>query len=144
MNKLSKRLKKQVYHWYASLKQKILLFCSLYNFFYIAAKPQASLFARETFCIYRDHYFLFYLEKANACPKCEEKRKKIDEAGLPTPYALVKRLGLLSNKLSGYLTAVEGNWKPNIYTSKWMQSYMKEVSKASNKSAEAAKLYIKR
>jgi hypothetical protein len=54
------------------------------------------------------------------------------------------RRGLLSNKLSGYLTAVEGNWKPNIYNSKWMQSYMKEVSKASNKSAEASKLYIKR
>ncbi|KGJ92050.1 hypothetical protein [Colwellia psychrerythraea] len=83
-------------------------------------------------------------EKANACAKCEEKRKKIDEAGLPTPYSLVKRLGLLSNKLSGYLTATGGNWKPNVYTSKWMQSYMKEVGKASNKDTEAAKLYIKR
>jgi hypothetical protein len=83
-------------------------------------------------------------EKANACPKCEEKRKKIDEAGLPTPYALVKRLGLLSNKLSGYLTAVEGNWKPNIFTSQWMEKYMEEVAKSSNKKATASKLYIKR
>jgi len=78
-------------------------------------------------------------ERKSACPKCEKKRKEIEKLGLPTPYPLVKRLESLSRKLAGYLTASDGDWKPDIYTSIWMKNYMTAVKKSSSEN-----LYIKK
>ncbi len=75
----------------------------------------------------------------DACSKCEKRRQKIEERGLPAPYSVVLRLDFLSKKLRGYLTAQPGGWTENIYTSEWVNAFMKEViRKGNNPSAMAA------
>lgn len=81
-------------------------------------------------------------KKKNACPDCEKRRKKIEELGLPAPYSLVSRLEFTSRQLYSHLTAGAGNWTPNIFTSTWMEKYMEEVSKSSDKETAARRLYV--
>lgn len=72
-----------------------------------------------------------------ACKKCEERRRTIEERGLPTPYTLVNRLEHLSYQLRRYLTAKPGSWRANIYTSKWCKEYMVAVKKGGKAREEA-------
>lgn len=67
------------------------------------------------------------LANPESCPKCEKRRKKIEDEGIPAPYSVVKRLEYLSKQLRKYLTAKPGSWKENIYTSEWCNQYMQAV-----------------
>lgn len=72
-----------------------------------------------------------------ACSKCEERRKKIEEQGLPAPYSVVNRLETLSKKLRRHLTAKPGSWRENIFTSEWCNQYMQAVLKGGDEREEA-------
>lgn len=76
----------------------------------------------------------------NSCSDCEDRRKKIEDLGIPAPYSLVSHLESISNKLRTYLTAGKGGWRRNIYTSEWVNAYMQAVIKAGNSSGAAKAL----
>jgi hypothetical protein len=60
--------------------------------------------------------------KEQQCDKCQERAKKFEEAGIPTPFGLVGRLNAMSKRLAGHLNG--RMWTRNIYTSKWGQAFM--------------------
>ncbi len=82
------------------------------------------------------------LENPSSCDQCEKKRKDIEEKGIPTPYTVVKRLEFVSSKLRGYLNASAGSWKRNVFTSEWVNAYMKEVIRQGNTQAAADAINI--
>ncbi|MCO8121111.1 hypothetical protein NHH03_05125 [Stieleria sp. TO1_6] len=61
------------------------------------------------------------------CDKCKERSEHFtsDGAGVPTDYALVTKLNKLSKKLMAYLNA--SGWHAELYTSRWMHSYMTKI-----------------
>jgi hypothetical protein len=58
----------------------------------------------------------------NQCPKCKEKKEKIEKDGIPTPFGLVNRLNAVSDRLESLLTGP--SWRTNVYTSKWVKAFM--------------------
>ena len=70
---------------------------------------------------YQRKDFEFYPQ---ACGKCKDRAQKIKEMGLPAPYSIVQRLETISKRLRTYLTK---QWRENVYTSEWMNNYMKAV-----------------
>ncbi|MDH5216135.1 MAG: hypothetical protein OEX19_00425 [Gammaproteobacteria bacterium] len=76
----------------------------------------------------------------NSCGDCKERRDKIEEFGLPTPYSLVNRLEFLSNKLKTFLTARPRSWRENVYTSMWAKAYMDAI-KAGGRKKSAAEMF---
>jgi hypothetical protein len=73
---------------------------------------------------YRDIF-----QKDVGCPKCKERFKKMEEAGVPTPFALVDRLNGVSARFAGYLNG--GTWNIKLYTSKWGLAYMRAIKNGS-------------
>jgi hypothetical protein len=89
--------------------------------------------------IFRNYQRNDVLINPGACRKCEERQKKLGDLGLPAPYSVVNRLETLSSRLRGYLTKESGSWRwsPNIFTSKWCESYMKAVLEGGKDKEEA-------
>ena len=55
-----------------------------------------------------------------SCSKCEDRFKKIDDEGMPTPFALAHKLNGVSLRLKGYLVGKRGH--ATVYTSTWGRS----------------------
>jgi hypothetical protein len=67
------------------------------------------------------------------CPKCKDKKDKLKDLGIPTPFSLVARLNNLSNRMCYYVNSHA--WALNIYTSKWGKAFM-VARKAGNPAAK--------
>ena len=63
----------------------------------------------------------------SSCGKCKDRKSKINELGVPTPFGLVGRLNAVALRMRPFLQGVI--WRPNIYTSKWGRAYMKTLKK---------------
>lgn len=60
------------------------------------------------------------------CPEAKKKDKKPEEK--EPIYALVQRLNTISSRMKRMLTFPTRNWKPNVYTSRFVQTYMTDKS----------------
>lgn len=60
-----------------------------------------------------------------ACPKCEEVWVSDDKEGIPTPYALVRRLEGVSRRLRVFVSG--GIWCEKLTTSRWGQAYVRSA-----------------
>src|SRR5690606_35466079 len=60
------------------------------------------------------------------CPEAKNKDKKPEEK--EPIYALVQRLNTISSRMKRMLTFPTRNWKPNVYTSRFVQTYMTDKS----------------
>lgn len=52
-----------------------------------------------------------------SCSKCEERYKKIQDEGIPTPFGLAHKLNGVSRRMRGYLVGKRGH--AVVYTSTW-------------------------
>lgn len=60
------------------------------------------------------------------CPEAKKKDRKPEEK--EPIYALVQRLNTISSRMKRMLTFPTRNWKPNVYTSRFVQTYMTDKS----------------
>jgi hypothetical protein len=63
------------------------------------------------------------------CKKCKDRKDLIKKHGVPTPYGMVARLSVVSDRLKGFLNG--STWRINVYTSMWARAYMETVKKKS-------------
>lgn len=67
------------------------------------------------------------IENKAGCKKCQDRRAKQKDEGMPTPYKLVGRLNGVSKRLNEHLGG--HSWKKMIYTSRWGLAYMMHMRK---------------
>lgn len=71
------------------------------------------------------------IDAKRGCEKCQERfeklKKKSEDIGIPTPFALVDRLNGVSERLSKYLNGK--TWTLKIYTSRWGLAYMYNIKR---------------
>jgi len=88
-----------------------------------------SLFVRDILQKIFENYRALYMSSIfrTECSKCKERKSKLANRGIPTPYGLVARLNGVSERLKGFLNG--STWRINIYTSRWGKAYMEAVKK---------------